>query len=168
MRDHSNIIFLHGLEGTSRGVKATLLRSQFPGLLTPDFQGSLSERMAVLQPLLSQKSGWIIIGSSFGGLMAAIYSLNYPSVVKRLILLAPALIWPEFLALIPKAVNDIEELCIVPTLVYHGTQDEIIPLQPVRLIAEKVFENLEFREVDDDHGLYKTVHEIDWEKIIFP
>jgi hypothetical protein len=50
----------------------------------------------------------------------------------------------------------------VPVVVYHGTRDEIIPLEPVRALAEVVFRNLDFRVVDDDHGLYKTVHAIDW------
>ena len=39
--DAARLIFIHGLEGTSQGVKATLLRGLFPGLLAPDFPGSL-------------------------------------------------------------------------------------------------------------------------------
>jgi len=37
----TRLIFIHGLEGSSQGVKATLLRGLFPGILTPDFRGSL-------------------------------------------------------------------------------------------------------------------------------
>ena len=53
--DPSHLIFLHGLEGTSQGAKATLLRGLFPGMLTPDFSGSLEERMATLKPILGDQ-----------------------------------------------------------------------------------------------------------------
>ena len=47
-------------------------------------------------------------------------------------------------------------------MVYHGRQDELIPLDEVRTVAEEIFPYLTFHEVDDDHGLYKTMLEIDW------
>ena len=67
MIDPQRTIFLHGLEGSSQGIKATLLRQLFPGILTPDFSGSLQERMARLSTILGEQRGWTIIGSSFGG-----------------------------------------------------------------------------------------------------
>ena len=45
MQDTSRLIFIHGLEGTSLGDKAQLLRSIFPGILTPDFTGALEARL---------------------------------------------------------------------------------------------------------------------------
>ena len=58
-----------GLISSGPSYKANLLRGFFPDVLTPDFEGSLEERMAKLEPILSDQSGWVIIGSSFGGLM---------------------------------------------------------------------------------------------------
>jgi predicted esterase YcpF (UPF0227 family) len=60
-------IFLHGLEGSSQGVKATLLRELFAGILIPDFNGDLDDRMEKLSSILGNQTGWTIIGSSFGG-----------------------------------------------------------------------------------------------------
>lgn len=159
MNDNYNLIFIHGLEGSSKGVKATLLRDLYPGIITPDFHGSLQERMDMLTSIVGNRNGWTIIGSSFGGLMGAIFTCQHPSQVKKQILLAPALIWPDFAGDPPPPVD-------VPTLIIHGKRDEVIPMDAVKALAEKVFTRLEFREVDDDHGLYKTVHKLDWQEII--
>lgn len=155
----NRLIFIHGLEGTSQGVKAQLLRGIFPDILTPDVRGSLPERMATLQAIVGATEGWTMIGSSFGGLMGALFTCQNPQQVDRLILLAPALIWPDFAADPPGPVD-------VPTVIYHGTRDEIVPLEPVRTLAQQAFSNLTFNAVDDDHGLYKTVHELDWRKLL--
>ena len=157
--DPTHLIFLHGLEGTSQGTKATLLRSLFPEMLTPDFSGSLEERMATLNPILGDQDVWTIVGSSFGGLMAALFACQLPAQVRMLVLLAPALVLPQFAATNPASVD-------VPTVIYHGRQDQIVPLEPTRHLAAQVFRNLIFHEVDDDHGLYKTVIDIDWPAIL--
>jgi len=159
MSDYNHIVFIHGLEGTSQGVKASLLRELFPGMLTPDFTGMLNERMHSLHAILGDRSGWKLVGSSFGGLMAAMYACQHPQQVDKLILLAPALILPDFAASPPAPVN-------VPTVIYHGSRDQLIPLGAVRQLAEAVFRNLSFRVVDDDHGLYRTVHAIDWRVVL--
>ncbi len=159
MGKQDGMVFIHGLEGSSQGVKATLLRGIFPEILTPDFQGSLDDRMADLEALLAGKNGWKIIGSSFGGLMAALFACRCPSLVDRLILLAPALIWPDFANNLPAPIS-------LPVIVYHGSKDEIISLEAVREISNKVFLNLTFHVVDDDHGLYQTVHAIDWRNLM--
>jgi predicted esterase len=87
------------------------------------------------------------------------FACQRPQQVDKLVLLAPALIWPDFATNLPAPVD-------VPTIVFHGTQDEIIPLAAVRPLAERVFRSLDFRVVDDDHGLYKTIHEIEWAALI--
>jgi hypothetical protein len=159
MIDPQRTIFLHGLEGSSQGIKATLLRQLFPGILTPDFSGSLQERMATLSTILGEQRGWTIIGSSFGGLMGAIFTCQYPRQVKKLILLAAALPWPDFANQLPDPVS-------VPVEMFHGTQDQIVPLEPTRQLAEQVFLNLTFHAVNDDHGLYKTVHSLNWHELL--
>ncbi len=159
MFNPTRLIFLHGLESSSQGEKAVLLRSLFPGISTPDFTGSLAERMAQLHPILGNKTDWTIIGSSFGGLMGALFTCQHPGQMRKLILLAPALSLPEFAEHLPAPVD-------VPTIIIHGTQDEVVPLEPVRALAEKVFRNLGYRIVDDDHRLMKTVREIDWRLLL--
>jgi pimeloyl-ACP methyl ester carboxylesterase len=159
MIEPSRLIFLHGLEGSSQGDKATLLRGLFPGMLIPDFRGSLEARMQDLQEILGAESGWRIIGSSFGGLMGAMFACQHPDQVRKLVLMAPALIWPDFASSPPEPVD-------VPTIIYHGSRDTIVPLVPVRQLAERVFRNLVYHVVDDDHGLHNTSQEIDWKAIL--
>jgi len=65
MVEKRRLIFIHGLEGTSRGVKAILLRGLFPDMLIPDFTGSLEERMADLYSILGEEDDWTIVYTAF-------------------------------------------------------------------------------------------------------
>jgi pimeloyl-ACP methyl ester carboxylesterase len=153
------LIYLHGLLSDSQSVKAGLLRGLFPAILTPDFTGSLVERMEKLNGILGDTPGWTIVGSSFGGLMGALFACRRPQQVRKLVLFSPALVWPDF-------ANTHFEPVDVPVVIYHGTRDEIVPLDLVRPLAEKVFCDLVFHTVDDDHGMYQTVHSLDWENLL--
>lgn len=153
--DQQRLIFLHGQESSGQGFKGRLLRGIFPAILTPDFAGSLEQRMAQLDPILGDQPGWAIVGSSFGGLMGALWACAHPAQVRRLVLLAPALHLPEFAARPPAPID-------VPVVVYHGTRDTVVPLAPVRALAERVFRSLAFHVVEDDHRLQATAQAIDW------
>jgi pimeloyl-ACP methyl ester carboxylesterase len=152
-------VFIHGLEGSSQGNKARLLRSHFPDILTPDFTGSVAERMHQLESLLAADNDLVLIGSSLGGLMAAMYTCQHPHRVRRLVLLAPALVHPAF--------APFRNCCVaVPTCIYHGTRDDVVPLDPVRTIASQVFTSLTFHVVEDDHRLAHTVQTLPWQTIV--
>ena len=159
MKTEQPIIFLHGLVSSGHGFKGNLFRSIFPHALTPDFTGSLDERLTQLIPIMEDQTGWTIIGSSFGGLMATIFTAQRPDQVRKLILLAPALILPEFER---QQDPDIE----VPTVIFHGKRDDVIPLEPLRAICERVFMNLTFNIVEDDHRLHRTVQSLDWPALV--
>ena len=158
--DNSRIIYLHGLESTSQSGKARQFAELFPGMITPDFTGSLEERMTQLKPILGRKKNWTIIGSSFGGLMGTIFTCKHPTQVRKLVLLAPALLRTQFASYL-----DLETVS-VPTIIVHGTQDDVVPLEPVRKVAEKLFTFLTYRVVDDGHRLHKAFEEINWEEIL--
>lgn len=149
------ILFIHGLEGSSQGNKAKMLRNIFSEILIPDFSGPLAQRMELLTAILSETGSWILIGSSFGGLMAALYGHQFPGQADKLILLAPALVWPEFVQLDADSIS-------TPTTIFHGICDEVIPIKNVQELAERVFTNLEFHAVKDDHTLHETARNIDW------
>jgi pimeloyl-ACP methyl ester carboxylesterase len=160
MKDNSLMIYLHGLDSTSQSGKARLFSQKFPGMLTPDFTGSFEERMQQLDPIFGNKRDWTIIGSSFGGLMGGVYTLDHPTQVRRLILLAPALMLPPF-AFHP----DLHPVS-VPTVIVHGREDDVVPMEPVRELAERVFTNLTYYVVDDGHRLAKAFEELNWQEII--
>ena len=157
---NQKLIFIHGLEGSSQGNKAKLLRKIFPEILIPDFYGPLAQRMELLTAILHESESWKIIGSSFGGLMGALFAHQFPQRVDKLILLAPALVWPEFAQLHKASIP-------VPTVIFHGTHDAVIPVNLVRKLAERVFLILDFHTVNDDHGLHETAQNIDWQAIIY-
>ncbi|NTV32851.1 MAG: alpha/beta hydrolase [Deltaproteobacteria bacterium] len=152
-------MFIHGLESNNQGTKAVYFRKNFPGMLTPNFPGSLDERMAKLRALLSEKSDILLVGSSFGGLMASIFAVENEPRVKRLVLLAPAINLMEFT---PYRERKLQR----PVHLYHGRQDEVIPLEDVQSVARQVFPDLSFHTVDDDHYLHKTFEKIEWDALL--
>ena len=163
-----NIIFIHGLESSGKGFKGRFFRKLFPECLTPNFEkydekGSvhdlLKKRMAQLSKLLEKKEPWVIIGSSFGGLMASVYTCKFPTKVARLILLAPFLVTPE---LVPEKYSPVD----VPVIIFHGKNDKVVPPKPSHVRAEKLFTNLTYKIVDDDHLLHKTVKTVNWKELI--
>jgi pimeloyl-ACP methyl ester carboxylesterase len=155
-----NIIFLHGLESSSQAYKASVMRKVFPELIVPDFTGPLEERMEALYPILGDEKDWTIVGSSFGGLMGAIFTCEHPDQVEKLVLLAPALMLPQFAPFLSR------KPVSVPTTIIHGKQDTIVPLERVREIAKQVFSNLTYQIVDDDHSLHKTANDLNWKEIL--
>lgn len=148
-------IFLHGLESGNQGTKSVYFRKRFPDMIIPNFVGSLQERMEKLEEVLLNKSGIRVVGSSFGGLMAALFAMKHESLVERMVLLAPAINLIEFAPYLKKQIS-------IPVWVYHGRDDRVIPLVQVEAIAEKSFRNLSFNPVDDDHFLHKTFKSIEW------
>ena len=158
--DNTKIIYLHGLESNSQSGKARQFAEKFPGMVTPDFTGSFEERMKQLKPILRRRKNWVIIGSSFGGLMGTSFTCQHPTQVRKLILLAPALLRDHFAPYL-----NLEPVS-VPTVIIHGTEDDVVPLEPVREVAEKLFTNLKYIVVDDGHRLHKAFEELNWEEII--
>jgi pimeloyl-ACP methyl ester carboxylesterase len=152
-------VFIHGLESTGRGTKGLFFRERYPHMIIEDYSGSFPERMGKLGTLLAGKTDLILVGSSFGGLMAAVYACENEEQVKKLILLAPALHLDAFKPCMDRKLH-------MPTAVYHGLWDEVVPLTAVQTIAEQLFENLSFHVVDDDHSLHNTFAELDWDTLL--
>jgi len=152
-------IFIHGLESSNQGTKAVFFREKFPDMITPNFPGDLQQRMDKLEHMLSSKSEIRIVGSSFGGLMATIFAIKNTSRVKRMVLLAPAINIVQFTSYRNATVS-------IPVHIYHGRNDEVIPISEVEPVAKQVFEKLTFNPVDDDHYLHDTFKTIDWETLL--
>ncbi|MBU0908038.1 MAG: alpha/beta hydrolase [Proteobacteria bacterium] len=152
-------IFLHGLDSSSKGNKAQFFRVHLPGMLTPDFTGDLDNRLTRLREILQDTGDLIIVGSSFGGLMATIYGLEYPDRVNKLILLAPALNFPDF-----SAWQDLTSH--IPTSLFIGSHDTITPPGPVVETAQAIFTTLTVSLLDDDHLLSKNFLQLDWPALL--
>jgi predicted esterase len=155
----NSLVFIHGLESTAQGTKGQFFRQNFPRMIIEDFTGDFLSRMHKLVDILAGKAALIIVGSSYGGLMAANYTMENEYRVKKLILLAPALHLPEFQPCISKQLH-------IPVILYHGSNDNIVDPYLVKDIALKSFINMEYHLVDDDHSLNKTFPNIEWQRLL--
>lgn len=149
-------MYLHGRDSTGKTRKAEWIKQQVPTLLSPSFDGSLAHRMEQLAPMLQTES-WVLIGSSYGGLMAALWTHLHPDLVVRLILLAPALHYQDFSPTFSVT---------TPTLLVHGQADEVVPPDLTEEKARLAFANLTVRRVQDDHRLLSTCESLDWPILI--
>ena len=152
-------VFIHGLESSSRGTKGTFFRERYPDMIIEDYVGPFSRRMETLERFLAGKDDLILVGSSYGGLMAAVYACLHEERVNELILLAPALHLEPY-------EHYHETQLRMPVTLFHGLGDEVVPLDKVRAIAERLFVNLKFNVVDDDHTLHKTFPTLDWDMLL--
>jgi predicted esterase len=154
-------VFIHGLESTSQGTKGQFFRRYFPEMIVEDYTGGFDKRMKKLTGLLAGKNDLIMVGSSYGGLMAAQFAVENEKRIRKLILLAPALNLPEFkFGSRPKL--------RLPVIIYHGKNDDVVDPYAVRDIAHGVFSNLEHHLVDDDHPLSSIFPALDWKKLLKP
>jgi len=156
---NSTRLFIHGLLGSSQGTKATFFRQRYPDMMIEDFRGDLEQRMEKLNALLEEKQSLILVGSSYGGLMASIFGLKNPGRVRKLILLSPALAHDE-------VDPYLEQSADIPVVIYHGEKDDLVPIGPVQEKARRLFTNLTFNAVDDDHVLSRTFEAIDWDTLL--
>ena len=155
----NQLVFIHGLESTAQGTKGQFFRQFSPQMIIEDYTGDFATRMDKLNNLLCGKIDLILVGSSYGGLMATQYAIENEDRVKKIILLAPALNLAEFSPPLHKKLQ-------IPVIIYHGTGDDIVDPYKVKAIAQKYFSNLEHHFVDDDHPLRQTFPLINWKDLL--
>ena len=151
-------LFLHGLDSSIEGTKAQWFRRHFPGVRLQNYTGDLDERLAQLEAQVAGLERLVLVGSSFGGLMAACFALRSPERCRRLVLLAPALNFADFH---PPATP-----IAVPTLVVTGAHDTVCPPELILPLARACFTDLTVRLEDDDHMLHRTFPTLDWPHLL--
>ena len=128
-------------------------------MIVEDFRGNFEERMDMLNVLLKNKDNLILVGSSYGGLMASVFACRTRKKIKKLVLLAPALNH------MPSETRGLIKLDF-PVTLYHGDRDNVVPPGPVYEIARKMFTDLTYHLVDDDHSLHQTFFTILWDELL--
>ncbi len=154
----SGTFFLHGLDSSGQGTKGRFFTEHFPHIHCPDFHGTLANRLAQLNDLCHGLTSLTFIGSSFGGLMATCYAIDFPEKVARLILLAPALNYGEY--------RPPQEKLLIPTLLAIGKNDTVTPPHLVIPLAQQTFSNIEIRLAEDDHMLHTSFPAMAWHEIL--
>jgi pimeloyl-ACP methyl ester carboxylesterase len=155
---YATAFFLHGLDSSISGTKGQWLRAHFPAVRMHNYNGDLDQRLAQLEEHLTGLDNLILIGSSFGGLMAACFAFQQPARCRRLVLLAPALNFNGFQP--PSAPVS------VPVLLVIGANDTVCPPALVLPPARAAFSALEVRIEDDDHMLHRTFPTLDWPQLL--
>lgn len=155
----NTLVFIHGLESTGQGTKGRFFAQRFPEMIIEDYTGDFKTRMNKLNSALNGKDHLILVGSSYGGLMAVQFAMVNENRVKKMILLAPALNLEEFEA-------DSNRQLKIPVVIYHGADDDIVNPPVVKDIAFRCFSSLEYHLVKDDHVLHKTFPLLDWKNLL--
>jgi pimeloyl-ACP methyl ester carboxylesterase len=151
------LLFCHGLETGPHGRKFHALVSAGFEVEAPDCRGEdLAARVTRLRrAIVESPEPPLVVGSSFGGiagLLAALLSEGEGVHVPGLVLCAPALQVPR-----PPSL-DIALACPAATIIVHGQNDEVIPIDVSRRFARS--HGAELVEVDDDHSLASSHTEI--------
>ena len=152
-------IFVHGLDSSNKGTKSNFFRQHYPDMIIPHFIGALPERMEKLSNVLAGKTAIRLVGSSFGGLMGTLFTLENEPRVEKLVLLAPAIN-------LMSEIDHISSKISAPVWLYHGIEDDVIPLMEVEAVARHLFSNISFHRVADDHFLHRTFKCIDWDSLL--
>lgn len=141
------VVFLHGLNSGPTGSKFRELATRFDDVTSPDCRGlhDPAARLAVAEQATRRMTNPILVGSSFGGLVAALLASHHPARVGVLVLLAPALHarWTDAVAGIMRVPS--------ATTIIHGVRDCVVPVQASRAFATRF--SVDLIEVDDDHRL---------------
>jgi pimeloyl-ACP methyl ester carboxylesterase len=151
-------LFLHGLDSSGMGTKGRFFSRHYPDVERPDFDGTLGQRLDTLRELVSGRDELILVGSSFGGLMAACLASEMQERIRRLVLLAPALNFHEY--------RPPEEKISPETLLVIGKKDVVTPPELVLPAAEASFSRLQISLVDDDHLLHNIFTQLDWDRLL--
>lgn len=136
----SRFVYLHGFASGPTSRKASFFREklanrgislEIPKLDGGDFRGlTLTAQLKVIEQL-EQESALVLIGSSLGGYLAALYAAVHPARVERMVLMAPAFnfyeLWAE--ALGPEKLAHWQEQGEIPVFHYSTGRAENIGYQ---------------------------------------
>ena len=142
-----SIYFFHGLESGPVGTKSTRLSEEFE-VTSPDFEGMMDiwDRLEKAERITEGETDMVVVGSSFGGLLAALLYARHPDRFRGYVLMAPAL-YREAAEKVDRMPDN--------AVVIHGTHDEVVPIDQVRDFCADY--DVEFVEVDDNHRLHDSL-----------
>ncbi|MBK04279.1 MAG: hypothetical protein CL920_08220 [Deltaproteobacteria bacterium] len=148
------VVFCHGLESAPHGRKYQALKEAGVDVVAPDFQGmDLNQRVEKLVTFLDELDVLpVLVGSSYGGITAVLAAQLLDArgkTVPAMVLCAPALGRKE------PPVTDVVFRYVAPTVVIHGTQDDVVPIEGSRQYKETV--GCTLHEVEDGHRLAASV-----------
>ena len=157
----TKVMYLHGLEGSPYGTKASYLRQRYT-LVAPELPAygkdvkqfgklieSLNKCVPVARKAIERDNPDIIVASSFGGaVLMRLYAEQ--SWQKPAVFLAQGAVFLQVGNQLPADAR---------AIFIHGREDSLIPLSHSQQICEQAGPNVELWVVDDDHYLYKAMQD---------
>jgi len=148
------LVWAHGLWGSPNGSKITAIRESGIEAISPDFnEMELIDRVELIKNKM-EIGNVVLAGSSWGGLACALAAKQKPEKLKGLLLLAPALAFPE-----PPNDNP-EELVApnnIPVTIIHSVTDDIVPISSSKEYLNRSGKNVKLIEVEDNHVLENSI-----------
>jgi pimeloyl-ACP methyl ester carboxylesterase len=118
----------------------------FGDVISPDCTGmtDIFERLSFVKKSIKNEDGpLLVVGSSFGGLLALLLQSSDPEIVAGMVLCAPALHQP--------AAAGLKSEALPPTVIIHGIEDDVVPIDASRSFGAPLI------EVEDDHRLSRSL-----------
>ena len=172
------VVFCHGLESGPSGRKARYLRRHFPSTIVPDLEMSafsLAKRNSFIRKSLNVRASLIgcakialaaieqqtdpdddviLVGSSWGGLVALSLITDHGFKPYKVVLIAPAL---SIHGIAARFFPDFMPSCLpseTSILLIHGTADETVNFKSSQELAAKFPQQITFDVVENgDHRL---------------
>lgn len=207
MRPMRPVLYLHGFASGPQSSKGLYFERRFaelgvavdlPDLAGGDFEHlTITGQLEVIGRRVRELGPEVVIGSSLGGYLAALYAARHPGVFQALVLLAPgfgfAQRWPKTLGeetarlwrkrgwmeiyhyglkrecrlgyqLLEDGLQYEEYPAVIdPTLVIHGSRDEVVDPDWSREFAQGK-PNVMLHIVDSDHQLLDVLDPV-WEMV---
>jgi len=148
------LVWAHGLWGSPNGSKVTAIRESGIEVISPDFnEMELVDRVELLEKTI-EIGDVVLAGSSWGGLACALTAQQKSEKLKGLLLLAPALHYPE-------PPNDKPDNLIapdnIPVTIIHSKTDDIVPISASKDYVKRSGNNVNLIEVEDSHVLEHSI-----------
>jgi alpha-beta hydrolase superfamily lysophospholipase len=156
----AKLCFLHGLDSSPQGTKATFLKKYYPNCWMPALPPDIIERVEVLKR--GFREPMLVVGTSLGGLTALLYAMQHPDRVRGLVLLAPAV------GIKDKELFTLEEQKTmsstyipqgIPGIIVAGLRDDVIPINAHHELIDRSPDpkTISLWETDDDHDLHHSL-----------
>ena len=148
------LVWAHGLWGSPNGSKITAIRESGIEVIAPDFnEMELIDRVELIEEKI-EAGDFVLAGSSWGGLACALAAQRKPDRIKGLLLLAPALHFPEPPNNNPK---DLVAPNNITVIIIHSVEDDIVPISASKDYIERSEDNVKLIEVKDNHVLENSI-----------
>jgi pimeloyl-ACP methyl ester carboxylesterase len=167
----NRVVYLHGFASSPQSTKARFFGDRFAelgvGFEVPDLAAGDLEHLTISGQLrvieqACRGEAVMLMGSSMGGYLAALYAAKHPEVTK-LVLMAPAFGLPRFGLL--KTAEPYEDFPDFqqPALIFHGIEDTVVPSHLSETFAA-THPNVKLHLLNSDHGLTDMLHPM-WKTI---